>query len=230
MIEDADDDAWQQQFEAIWAQREEQEYPRRFGTVPDPEILALTPEAFAAFGTPSLDPRWLHHGVCEFPPTATRASWAYVSSGLSNPWHDEEFTADGDSGLGMEFVLETPARAPWAVETLARLVAFQLLIAAGHYGERPLVDVWDRFPPRGALDGGDSAVTAMIVVPGDGLDSPMQLPSGRVDLLRVIGVTADELALAKAEGTDKLLERLARAGHDRVTDPARTSVLEARTG
>jgi hypothetical protein len=220
-----DTDEWQQQFEAIWARREEEEYPRRFGAVPGQDILALTPEAFAPFAATALDPRWLHHGLVEFPPTADRASWLYVSSGLSNPWHDDVFTPDGDSGLGMEFVLETPARAPWAMEVVAGIVAFQLLIAAGRYGDRSLVDVWDRFPPRAAFDGSDSPITALIVVPGEGLDSPIQLPSGRVDLLRLLGVTADELAFAKAQGTDALLEALARAGHGRVTDLSRRSVL-----
>jgi Suppressor of fused protein (SUFU) len=219
------DDDWQQQFEAIWAQREETEYPRRFGPPTRDDILALTPEAFGAAGEAGIDPRWLHHGVFEFPPTPTRASWAYVSSGLSNPWHDDEFTPDGDSGLGMEFVFETPRAAPWALHHVAQLVAFQLLVAAGRYGERDLVDAWDRLPPRTALDGVDSLLTAMIIVPAQKIESPIRLPSGKVDLLHVVGITPDEHAFAKEHGTHVLLEALLKAGAAPIMDPARKSVL-----
>jgi hypothetical protein len=223
-MDDNDDDAWQRRFEAIWAHREDHEYARRFGVPTGDAIGALTPQAFAAFGAQDLDPRWLHHGVFEYPPTASRASWAYVSSGLSNPWDDAVFDDGGDSGLGMEFVLETPQAAPWAQHAVAQLVAFQLLIAAGRYGERGLVDAWDRFPPRFALDGRDSALTAMIVVPAQGIESPIRLASGRVDLLHVVGITAEEHAFAKAEGTEALLARLLRAGAAPVTDPRRGTV------
>ena len=218
-------DDWQAQFEAIWEQREAREYPRRFGAVDDHEILVITPDTFADFGDVEIDPRWLHHGLFEYPPTPGRPTWLYVTSGLSNPWHDDTFSPDGDSGLGMEFVLETPQRAPWAMDLVARILAFQLLVAAGHYGDRPLVDAWDRFPPGPPCDGTDSAITALIVVPGEGLDSPIQLPSGRVDLLRLLGITRDEHAFAKADGTDVLLAALRAKGHDRVTDPRRGSVL-----
>lgn len=223
--DDMDPDRWQQAFEAIWEDREEHQYPRIFGSGRGDSILALTPAAFAPFGVTDCDPRWLHHGIFEFPPTPARPSWAYVSSGLSNPWDDETFRRDGDSGLGMEFVIETPRQAAWAIEALSRVVAFQLLTAAGHYGDRPLVDAWDRFPPRAPLDGSrDSAIDAFFVVPAQGLPARVALASGGFDLLHIIGITADEHAYAKREGSQALLARLREAGIGVITDPARRSV------
>jgi len=100
-------DDWQKQFEAAWADREERLYPILFGPMP-PNIYPLDFEIFSGM-TPAdrIDPCWLTHGVFEIPPNASRPSWLYVSSGLSNAWEDDSLDPDSQSGLGCELTLQT---------------------------------------------------------------------------------------------------------------------------
>lgn len=113
-----------------WRQRDEGIYPALFGPA-EGEPVVLAEDIFRKdFARQQLHPFWLHHGVLTFPPTPTRATWIYASSGMSNAFDSE---IEEWSGLGIEFVIETKERADWAADKLARLVAFNLLIAGGHY-------------------------------------------------------------------------------------------------
>ena len=73
----------------------------------------------------AVDPRWLTHGVFKCPPNGNRKTWAYVTSGMSNPW-EAEVPAEY-SGLGIEFLMETEDEETWAIEILQTLVAYNLL-------------------------------------------------------------------------------------------------------
>ena len=113
-----------------WQQRDEGIYPDLFGPAKGEPVL-LDEDIFRKdFGRRRIHPFWLHHGVLTFPPTSERPTWLYATSGMSNAFDSmiEEW-----SGLGVEFILETPSRADWAADKLARLMAYNLLIAIGHY-------------------------------------------------------------------------------------------------
>src|SRR5439155_19878641 len=86
------DENWQKWFADIWAHREDQVYREYFGDL-GKGIYALTPNAFASVGIADPDPRFLHHGVFECPPSGTHADWIYVSSGMSNAWGESPETA-----------------------------------------------------------------------------------------------------------------------------------------
>lgn len=220
---------WQQRFEAIWEDREERKYRALFGNANGDSIWPLDAGAFQPFGARECDPRWFHHGVFEFEPSPQRETWAYVSSGLSNPWDDEVFCPQGDSGLGMEFVIETTRQAPWAIGVLRQVIAYQLLLAAGHFGERPLLGPWHRLPPRCPIDGSEgSPLTALLVVPALELPTRVALDSGGFDLLHIIGITTDEHAYACAHGSDALLSHLVAAQCAPVSDPERISTTPCR--
>ena len=130
--------SWEAWFEQVWAAREEQVYPTFFG--PDTGgIYALDARVFEDFQKGGVDPRWLTHGVLKFAPTLTRGSWLFATSGLSNPWEDEQPDPDGWSGLGCELVIEAAGDFDWALTHLRRLLAFQILLASGCYeGKEPL--------------------------------------------------------------------------------------------
>ncbi len=102
--------------EEIWADREERLYPAMFG--PMRGIFPIPPARFERFDAPA-DPRWLTIGVFECAPTATRSSWLYVTSGLSNPWGDEA-DPNEPTGYGCEFAIETARQGDWAIRQTIR--------------------------------------------------------------------------------------------------------------
>lgn len=217
-MSDTQDFSW---FEAAWEQREEQVYRSLFGDL-GPGIYPLDPSLFR---DAEVDPRWLTHGVFESPPNAQRESWLYVTSGLSNAWHAEQPEPDGWSGMGRELLLETREQSPWALYLLRHFCAYQLLLSAGHFGERPLLDEWDRMRLGNPIDGAGSLVESVLFIAAPGFPGTQQLLSGRFDFLQLVGLTAAEHTWAQAEGYPELLQRLAQAGASPVIDPRRASVL-----
>jgi hypothetical protein len=219
------EEKWRDWFERSWEIREEEVYPNLFGHHA-PDVSVLTADLFVnRFKQESFDPRWLHSGVFEVPPTLSRSSWLYASSGLSNPWHDDEPNPSGVSGLGMEFVLQTPLRAEWALERLAHVVAFQTLIAYGRYPGRDLLYLHDRIPLRSSIGPEPSDLTWLVIGPPDGLPTEFRLPTGSVELLAVVGVTEVEAAYGRSRGGEALIGVLRKGSAYPVTDPRRSSVV-----
>jgi len=212
--------------ETVWEHREEVLYPSLFGQV-SRGIFLLPADLFTDdFGQRDIDPRWLHHGVLEFGPTSTRSTWLYVTSGTSNPWDlvPADFDQTGYSGLGTELVLETPAQSDWAIHCLRKLLAYNLLLAHGRFGELDPLHLGARIPLGGPIDGNASSQLRFVIMaePAN-VPSSFQLASGQVDLLQVIGITEAERDLAKIEGIDALLVRLTDRGAFPAVDPARAS-------
>jgi Suppressor of fused protein (SUFU) len=218
---------WQEWFERAWADREESVFPRLFG--PGPRgIFTLSPSIFLeTFKHPSFDPRWLFYGVLEFRPTTTRSSWLYVTSGMSNAWEDDEPRADGPSGFGCEFVLETPEQREWAILRLQHLMAFQILLENGRYPGRDPLAPYDRIPLRASITPEPSDLRWLILAPPVSFASRFELASGWVELYEVFGATEEEAKYAREHGGDKLVEILTRVGGFPVTDPRRESAVVA---
>lgn len=206
-----------------WAIREEEVYPRVFGPGTG-DIYVLGSEIFEPFGKGEVDPRWLHHGVMKFPPNENRASWAYVTSGLSNAWHDARPDPSGWSGLGCEIVLETAEDCSWAMFHLRRLLAFQILLGWGLYEGKDLLSEGDRIPLRHPIDGGSSQLTWLLVSRPSGYEAEFHLPTGRAGFLHLVGITEAEAAFAREHGDEALLLLLLAAGYP-VTIPGRASVV-----
>ncbi len=212
--------AW---FEEVWRQREEEFYPELFGANTG-GIYNLDAGMFETFGLKSPDPRWLTMGVIVYPPNEKRSSWLYATSGLSNPWGDDVPDPRTPSGLGCEFVMETPEQADWALFTVRRVLAFQILLAAGLFQGRDPLGIGDRLPMQGPLDGGNSKLTYCIIAPPDGYPGSLQMPSGSVQFMHIIGATEQEAGLAREKGLAALLELLRDKGYP-VTDSGRSSVV-----
>jgi hypothetical protein len=210
--------------EEVWEQREEVVYPRLFGPKAR-GIFVLDFDLFAkTFKQNSVDPRWLHYGVLEHGPT-DRGTYYYVTSGASNPWEIEpdDYTNQEFSGFGSELVLETTGSADWPIVVLQRLLAFNILLVHGRYGDSKPLDYWHRVPLGGSITR-DSVLHHVLIVPPISYPSQCSLISGKVDLLHVVGITEQERDYAKANGSEALLKILKERDAFPVTDPDRTCI------
>ncbi|HEX6802645.1 MAG TPA: suppressor of fused domain protein [Terriglobales bacterium] len=224
------DQTWQEWFENAWAVREENIYRSLFGDVGS-GIYALDSELFTGqFRQTSIDPRWLNHGVFESRPSGTRASWLYVSSGLSNAWDADSAKPGEVSGLGCEFIIESPSQSEWALLLLRRMVAFQILLSLGRFEGKGVLQAWDRIPLRAPIDGVSSKLNWVWLIAAPNFSERQLLPSGQFQFLEFVGITEDEADFARNNGGDKLLALLIQRKAAPITHPSRESVLEKSEG
>jgi hypothetical protein len=213
--------------EGVWKVREEEVYPRLFGSV-NRGIFPLSQALFLErFSQSDIDPRWLFLGVFEFAPTPSRPSWLYVTSGYSNPWDDDpsEYDPNGESGAGVEFTFAVSEQGDWAIQTLQNMMAFDLLLGAGRYPGRDRLSLHDRIPLRAPVNGAaDCEIRNLVLVEREDGPQDFRLPSGEVILVGFTGITDAELDFAKARGSDALLDQLRSAGYHPVTNPNRKSL------
>ena len=206
--------------------REDEVYPKLFGAE-GRGLFPLSAEQFECLGVNDIDERWLLAGVMEFPPTPMRKSWLYVTSGHSNPLDvaPEDYSADDESGSGIEFTLETPTRGDWAITRLQDVLALDIALTAGLDPERDPLSIEEILSLDEGVDGSTSSRIRHLIV-AQGLRGPHEftLPSGRVHLLNLVGITDSEMNFANLQGADILLQRLAEAGWREVTDPGRMPV------
>ncbi|MGE8209468.1 MAG: suppressor of fused domain protein [Stenotrophomonas rhizophila] len=207
-----------------WAEREESLYPRLLGAL-GPGLYPLDAAVFSTvFGQDSVDPRWLTIGVFECPPTPDRPGWAYVSSGLSNPWDETEADPDSVSGLGMEFLLQTTERAPWALTLVQRFCAYQLLLAAGRMGNHAPLDLWNRMRIGAPIDNADSQLQALVFVAAEHLGDIQSLVSGQFRFLQMLPLTLDEHAFGQQHDFETVVEQLQAHHAAPVVDARRGSI------
>lgn len=215
-----------QWYEDCWADRDEVEYPKMFGAIDEGVFTLDQTDAIQAWMESELaqvtepDPNWGPMGVRVAPPSADYPYWTYVTSGLSNPFTlapGEEFPDDAPSGLGYEMVIHTPEEAKWPVFRLLDMMAYNLVclraFAMGH-----------RYPVEGALDGGESKLGGFVFVRDPSRPTHFALPSGKVELITLVGATKNEMAFARSNGMDKLMAKLVAAGHGYTTMPDREEV------
>lgn len=212
-------------FEAVWSDREDRAYRSLFGNLGD-GVYTAGASVFARYQKQP-HPGWLNHGVFACPPTAARASWLYVTSGLSNPWNLDAPGVDpsGFSGLGFELVAETSEPADWPVPLLHNLMAYELLVATGHYPDADLLEYGNRVPLGGSITASfDSAIRWLLVEPPRHYPASFELASGRVDLFHLVGATDAEVELARQVDQEALVALLEKGGVWPRTDAARTSL------
>lgn len=207
--------------------REQQIYTELFGQQKRP-TFELMPEVFAAYGDHEIDPLWLQHGVIEFEPTEKRPTWLYVTTGYSNPWNvpADQWDPEGESGAGVEFILETDTQANWPVTRLQSLLAFDMLAAAGKLGEdaEPLA-FHDQMPLNYPVDGSEESKIKTMVLVGAEVGEGFKLPSGNVALAQFVGITDEERDFSVEFGMEHLTDKLRNAGHWPQTLPGRDSVV-----
>ena len=203
--------------EDAWEERKEVVYPEVFGDT-GPGIYPLSNDVFEQLDAQSVDPRWLTHGVFQSPPNDTRNTWVYVTSGMSNPWEFDE--PQEYSGFGVEFVLETELASTWAINVLHTLMAYNLMLASGQMGEPGLLDYGDHIPFALSDD-----IAAMVIAPPFQLPENIDIKSGRVDSLQIVGVTEAELTYAQETSSEALIEMLIEETGGLITAKQRKSVV-----
>ncbi len=217
--------------ERVWTHREEVIYPSLFGpTIRGTFVLSV--ELFNdVFSIDSVDPRWLHYGVIEFGPTPDRDSWIYVSTAASNPWETDpnDYAGSEYSGFGTELVLEVPEQATWPIVIVQRLLAFNVLLGHGRFGDKPMLDYGDRIPLRAPITlSGESRLRNVVIARPNHYESSFRLESGRVDLLHLVGISDNEQQFGKQHGSDALMARLEQNGYSPVTLPDREELDEGK--
>jgi hypothetical protein len=215
---------WQEWFEKVWQDREEVLYPSLFGKMSRGIFPIQAEMIIETFKQESCDPRWLHYGVIEFSPTPQRASWLYVTSGMSNDWEAERPDSTTPSGLGCEFVFETTSQSDWAITRLLHVMTFHVLLWHGRYpGRDPLSD-FDRLPLRSSIRPGPSVLTWLMLAPPR-FPREATLESGTFDFYQVVGISDREAEYARSHDGPSLLELLTASGYFPVTDPDRAEIV-----
>ncbi len=213
--------------ERVWADREEKIYPALFGELGQ-GIFTLYGDVFESAFQQSPDPRWLFTGVFECPPCAKHADWIYVSSGLSNPWEQDApaQSADEVSWLGVEFLFRSAVQGSWAIELVQKVAAFEILLAHGRYEKRERLAFGDRIPLRGPIiPSTTSTLTHLLVAPPALGPDTVQLESGLVEFVQLVGISDAEAAFGRANDLDALLNVLREGDAYSTTDPYRSSLL-----
>ena len=206
--------------EEAWEERETTLYRQIFGDV-GTKIFPLNHEVFEnVFGCKEIDPTWLHLGVMVSPPSPTRESWVYLTSGMSNPWSSEK--KEEFSGLGIELILESESEMSIGVEILLNLMAFNILLSVQYYGEKPMLDYGDRVPLKI-----EPNLTHVVLAEPKDFPTSFELISGQVDIIQVVGITADEFSFAKEHGSLAILEELEKQNISFSIVPNRVSVINA---
>ena len=209
--------------EEIWEYREESIYPSIFGDLGE-GIFPLSADIFTQQFKATCDPRWLHYGIFQSPPNEKRSSWLYVSSGMSNPWEQEN--KEKISGYGVEFILETHTKSMWAIQVLQNMVAYNTLLVHGHFGEKSPLDYGDRIPLNQSISPDyESDLRNLLIAEPANIKTQFELASGKVDFLLFIGTSDDEIIYAKENGSAELLELLKEREVYPYTDPRRESVV-----
>ncbi len=172
------------------------------------------------FGRESVDPTWLHYGVFKCPPSNERNTWVYISSGMSNPWYAED--KEEYSGLGTELILETETDVSWGIPLVQSLVAFNILVSVGHFGEKPLLEHWARIPQPI-----EPNISNLVLGIPKHFPESIELVSGKVDLLQIIGITKEEFIFAQEKGSPAICELLIERAIYPITNPNRRSTINA---
>ena len=104
---------------------------------------------------------------------------------------------------------------------LRRLLAWQVLVFHGAYGDVPGLACDACVPLGGPIDGGQSALHFALIARPRHYPASVRLESGRFDFLHVVGISESERAYANVHGSARLAEKLALAEAFAVTDPTR---------
>ena len=203
-----------------WEQRDEGIYPDLFGPAEGPPVM-LTEKLFQDdFRRKNIHPFWLRHGVMTFPPTKTRPTWLYATSGMSNAFDSlvEEW-----SGLGVEFLMETHEKADWAAEALAWLMAFNLLIAIGHFDDMEAAALGGTIPMNAPLNTeADCPLTGVVALAPTDHPTEITMVTGKAELLHLVGISEGEATYIQEDGHKAFAAKLATSQHRQITEPSRT--------
>jgi len=204
--------------------REDVLYPKLFGPRNgDPALL--TSAHLGRLGERNGCPKhWLTYGVLAFEPTASRSSWLYATSGMSDDFENDP-PASRLAGLGCEFVMETCLPSTLAIDQLHYLMAQQLLVSQQRTKKSYPLGDFDRIPVLDSSGLIGSQLRWLMLGPPRQLPQEASLHSGNFDFYQVTAISEAEADYARTRGGGALLLRLEQAGAYPVVDWLRTEVV-----
>ena len=108
---------------------------------------------------------------------------------------------------------------------MKQVLAYNILLAHGRFAGFDPLRQGARVPLGGPINGDpDSEIRFVAIAKPIHFEASFQLDSGRVELLQVVGITAQERDWAKEHGTAALVAVLTERNAFPVTDPSRRSV------
>jgi Suppressor of fused protein (SUFU) len=159
--------------------------------------------------------------VLAYAPNEQRSHWLYVTSGLSNPWFQEE--AGEVSGFGCELMVKSAVAARWPLRLLRRL-SYYILSYSGTLSPGVILNMQTPLAVR--ADGGLNNI--FVWYADEAPDCLYQLPSGVFGMFCTVGITEDECQFAESideYGCWSIQQVLRHAGLGQITDPQRSSVM-----
>lgn len=151
--------------------------------------------------------------------------WHYVSMGFSDLHGTSPGGEDGRSGHGFELTVRVPRRdedtmPTWPIELMQYLARY--VFATGNSLE-PLQHLELASP---VVPGDKNATVRAVAIVYDSQFEALQSASGSVEMLQVVGITADEYKQMRRWQVDKFLALLARDNPLLLLDPYRESILD----
>ncbi len=159
--------------------------------------------------------------VLSYAPDPLRPYWIYLTSGLSNPWLQQE--PEEVSGFGMELMIKTPVESAWPAQVL-RTMAFYVFNYAATIS--PGVRIALNGPV--SVNAPSELQNLFIWYADEAPEAWYQLPSGGFGIFLAIGIAEDECRYAESVedyGTWCIQELLRQTGVGQLTDPSRKSVM-----
>jgi len=197
--------------EEAWTEREDVLYPSLFSNMTKEICVLESPEG-------QDDPLyWKCAGVFEIPPTSERNYWTYITSGMSNPFDNrpEEY-----SGYGFEFHMRVPEKSSEVMRILMNLMRY--VLQTGN-----IFDAGHRVPLN---SGSDTPLQALLFTDPYGLPHTLQLKSGKIQLLEVIGITKEEYEYAKNNSSEQLYQNLKKLPNFPMEYIARNGYIDNKNG
>jgi hypothetical protein len=156
--------------------------------------------------------------IHETHPLQTRPDALYITDGLSALTNNSYDSSDAPMGCGFELQMIAPSGVTWPITLLASLAAHVLRTNA-------------RFVPgqslalTSTLAGPDDTLSALIFTRAPKLPAHLPTTEGDVQLLTVVGVTAEEHQWARRYSAHELIAMLQLCGQGVATLPHRRSVV-----
>jgi hypothetical protein len=140
----------------------------------------------------------------EIGPTSDRHGCAFITSGPSISWDDDQPDVGGVSGLGIDLRIDNPADAHWCKDVMLRLSMRQLLIAGRMTGGCLLGDGDESSWVRRLRWWFDKKMTALHT----STTERVRLACARFQILQLFAITEAEQQHAERHGADPLLSLL----------------------
>ncbi len=196
---------------SAWDERNklrEEHYERFFGPVSQPVVHG------AGGGDPHID-------TYQFPPIGERNHWTLITSGMSDK--RQKIPEDIKALAAPRAELFLYARKPesWMLDALEGL-------AVSPFKDALFLHWWHTVPNDRALAASASRLTAFLLLAPyfepDEFDT-FEIENDPVDFLWVVPITEDELAYARKNGSEALLDTMRANGLDPVIDENRDSLV-----